>query len=263
MPLDLTRRHPPGVQGDYLLVEARKPPLTLRHHHRLERAVPISRDLKIDVRRVGLDPLARLAVARVAAVALLLGMLLVAQVRRHLAFQHALHQPARQIFHQARLTQNILGCLALNQSVQDRVQILLAKLLLFRCHGSLLLRILHHGHLHSFPYTLLLDELRIARADGSYSRLLDRLQRTAALLIDDFGLQALSETERRDLLEVLEDRYGQRATLVASQLPIDHWHDIVGDATFGDAILDRLVHHAHRIHLKGASMRRHAPESTT
>ena len=61
----------------------------------------------------------------------------------------------------------------------------------------------------------------------------------------------------------LSNRYGQRATLVASQLPIDHWHDIVGDATFGDAILDRLVHHAHRIQLKGASMRRHAPESTT
>ena len=96
----------------------------------------------------------------------------------------------------------------------------------------------------------------------SYERLLDRLQRTAALLIDDFGLQVLDETERRDLLEVLEDRYGQRATLVASQLPLEHWHDIVGDATFGDAILDRLVHHAHRIHLKGASMRRHAPEST-
>jgi DNA replication protein DnaC len=114
-----------------------------------------------------------------------------------------------------------------------------------------------------FRLSRLLDELRIARADGSYTRLLDRLHRTAALLIDDFGLQALSETERRDLLEVLEDRYGQRATLVASQLPIDHWHDIVGDATFGDAILDRLVHHAHRIHLKGASMRRHAPKATT
>lgn len=114
-----------------------------------------------------------------------------------------------------------------------------------------------------FRLSRLLDELRLARADGSYTRILDRLQKTAALLIDDFGLQALKETERRDLLEVLEDRYGRRATLVASQLPIDHWHDIVGDATFGDAILDRLVHHAHRIHLKGASMRRHAPKTTT
>ena len=73
----------------------------------------------------------------------------------------------------------------------------------------------------------------------------------SCLLIHDFGLQALNETERRDLLEFLEDRYGRRATLVSSQLPIDHWHDIVGDA-----ILDRLVHHAHRIHPKGASMRR-------
>ena len=114
-----------------------------------------------------------------------------------------------------------------------------------------------------FRLSRLLDALRLARADGSYARLLDRLQRTAALLIDDFGLQALNETERRDLLEVLEDRYGRRATLVASQLPIDHWHDIVGDATFGDAILDRLVHHAHRIELKGASMRRHASQPAT
>ena len=82
------------------------------------------------------------------------------------------------------------------------------------------------------------------------------------LHLTPFGTMMTLTGERRDLLEVLEDRYGQRATLVASQLPIDHWHDIVGDATFGDAILDRLVHHAHRIHLKGASMRRHAPEST-
>ncbi len=113
-----------------------------------------------------------------------------------------------------------------------------------------------------FRLSRLLDELRIARADGSYERLLDRLQRTAALLIDDFGLQVLNETERRDLLEVLEDRYARRATLVTSQLPIEHWHDVVGDATFGDAILDRLVHHAHRIHLTGASMRRHATTTT-
>jgi DNA replication protein DnaC len=109
-----------------------------------------------------------------------------------------------------------------------------------------------------FRLSRLLGDLALARADGSYTRLLDRLQRTRLLVIDDFGLAPLSETERRDLLEVLEDRYGRQATLVTSQLPLDHWHDIVGDATFGDAILDRLVHHAHRISLKGASMRRQA-----
>jgi len=114
-----------------------------------------------------------------------------------------------------------------------------------------------------FRLSRLLDEMRLARADGTYPRLLNRLLKTTLLVIDDFGLQPLNEVERRDLLEVLEDRYARRATLVASQLPIEHWHDIVGDATFGDAILDRLVHHAHSIHLKGASMRRHAPKTTT
>jgi len=80
----------------------------------------------------------------------------------------------------------------------------------------------------------------------------------SATLIDDWGLAPLGELERRDLLEVLEDRYGRRATLVTSQLPVEHWHDVIGDPTFGDAILDRLVHHAHRLTLKGQSMRRQA-----
>lgn len=102
----------------------------------------------------------------------------------------------------------------------------------------------------------LLEELALARGDGSWPRLLDRLQKTRLLVLDDFGLVPLSEVERRDLLEVIEDRSGRQATLVTSQLPLEHWHEAVGDATFADAILDRLVHHAHRIPLKGASMRR-------
>jgi len=102
----------------------------------------------------------------------------------------------------------------------------------------------------------LLEELALARADGSWPRFLDRLQKTRLLVLDDFGLVPLSEVERRDLLEVIEDRTGRQATLVTSQLPLEHWHEAVGDATFADAILDRLVHHAHRIPLKGASMRR-------
>jgi DNA replication protein DnaC len=107
-----------------------------------------------------------------------------------------------------------------------------------------------------FRLPRLVEELALARADGSYPKLMDRLQKTELVILDDYGLTPLSHNERRDLLEVIEDRTGRRATLVTSQLPFEHWHDIVGDATFADAILDRLVHHAHRINLKGASMRR-------
>ena len=104
--------------------------------------------------------------------------------------------------------------------------------------------------------TQLIEDMALARADGSYPKLMNRLQKTDLLAIDDYGLAPLNQTERRDLLEVIEDRTGRRATLVASQLPLEHWHDVIGDATFADAILDRLVHHAHRITLTGASMRR-------
>jgi len=111
-----------------------------------------------------------------------------------------------------------------------------------------------------FRLPRLIDDLARARADGSYPKLMNRLQKTHLLAIDDYGLAPLNQTERRDLLEVIEDRTGRRATLVTSQLPFEHWHDVIGDATFADAILDRLVHHAHRITLKGASMRRKVPK---
>lgn len=106
----------------------------------------------------------------------------------------------------------------------------------------------------------LLQDLGLARADGSYGKVLTTLAKADLLLLDDWGLAPLADRERRDLLEVLEDRYGRRATLVTSQLPLEHWHTCVGDATFADAILDRLVHQAHRITLKGTSMRRHEGE---
>jgi DNA replication protein DnaC len=102
----------------------------------------------------------------------------------------------------------------------------------------------------------LLSELATARGDGSYGRLLQQLAKTDLLILDDWGLAPLGDRERRDLLEVIEDRSGRRATLVTSQIPVDHWHELVGDATFGDAILDRLVHHAHRITLTGGSLRK-------
>ena len=107
-----------------------------------------------------------------------------------------------------------------------------------------------------FRLSRLLGELTVARADGSYAKLLQRLARAQLLLLDDWGLAALDDLGRRDLLEVLDDRYGRKATLLTSQIPVDHWHEIVGDATFGDAILDRLLHNALRITLKGGSMRR-------
>lgn len=91
---------------------------------------------------------------------------------------------------------------------------------------------------------LLGDELGRARADGSYGKLLQQLGKTDLLILDDWGLAPLGDRERRDLLEIVEERVGRRATLVTSHLPVEHWHDLVGDATFGDAILDRLVHHA-------------------
>lgn len=105
----------------------------------------------------------------------------------------------------------------------------------------------------------LLSELATARGDGSYGRLLVQLAKTDLLILDDWGLAPLGDRERRDLLEVIEDRSGRRATLVTSQVPVDHWHELVGDATFGDAILDRLVHHAHRITLTGGSLRKLKP----
>lgn len=108
----------------------------------------------------------------------------------------------------------------------------------------------------------LFDELRIARADGSYVRLLGKLARADVLVLDDFALTPVGDEERRDLNEILEDRYGSRSTIVASQLPPNKWHDYLGDPTMADAICDRLVPNAHRIVLKGPSRRKDKEGST-
>jgi DNA replication protein DnaC len=108
----------------------------------------------------------------------------------------------------------------------------------------------------------LLGDLALARADGSYTKLLTRLARADLLILDDWGLAPFADAERRDLLEVLEDRYGKHATLVTSQLPLDHWHDYIGSPTLADAILDRLVHGPHKLTLKGGSMRKQAAART-
>jgi DNA replication protein DnaC len=107
--------------------------------------------------------------------------------------------------------------------------------------------------------TRLLGELGVARADGSYPRHLAALARTDLLVLDDWGIAPLTGEQRRDLLEILDDRYDRRATLVAAQLPAEHWHEYIGDPTIADAILDRLVHNAHKISLSGESMRKLRP----
>ena len=101
-----------------------------------------------------------------------------------------------------------------------------------------------------------MTELAIARADGRYPKLLASIAKTEVLIIDDWGLTKLNAENRRDLLEIIEDRYGVRSTVVTSQLPVERWHDVVGDPTLADAILDRLVHRAYQINLKGESMRK-------
>ncbi len=104
----------------------------------------------------------------------------------------------------------------------------------------------------------LFDELMLARADGTYARVLQRLARIDVLVIDDWALAAVQEQERQDLLEILEDRHGTRSTIVTSQLPVPKWHAHIGDPTLADAICDRLLHNAHRLVLKGPSRRKEA-----
>jgi DNA replication protein DnaC len=108
----------------------------------------------------------------------------------------------------------------------------------------------------------LLDELALARAEGSHARLLGKLAKVDLLVLDDWGLGALKEAQRHDLLEVVEDRYGRSSTIVTSQLPISKWHEWIGDPSLADAILDRLVNNAYKIDLKGNSRRREKTETT-
>ena len=113
----------------------------------------------------------------------------------------------------------------------------------------------------------LFRQLQTAQADGSLMQLFKKLSRFALLVIDDFGLAAVTGKQYRDLLEILDDRHGTGSTLITSQFPVHQWHELINDATVGDAILDRLVHNAYRLELKGESMRkeqsqRHVPPKT-
>lgn len=108
----------------------------------------------------------------------------------------------------------------------------------------------------------LFEELAVARGDGRYARLMTSLAKVDVLILDDWGLALLDDERRRDLLEVLDERYQTRSTIITSQLPVATWHDSLGDPTLADAILDRLVHHAHPLNLEGESMRRVRSELT-
>lgn len=102
----------------------------------------------------------------------------------------------------------------------------------------------------------LFEELRLARGDGRYPKLINSIAKAHLLIIDDWGLSSLGERESHDLLELLEDRHQLNSTVIASQLPVDHWHEAISNPTLADAILDRLIHNAHKINLSGESMRK-------
>ena len=113
------------------------------------------------------------------------------------------------------------------------------------------------GHtVRYYRLSRLLMALTQARADGSYLKQLRLLSRTRVLLIDDWGLETLKPIHRNDLMEIMDDRHEQASTAIISQLPTDQWYASIGDNTFADAILDRLMHNAHRLQLKGESMRK-------
>lgn len=110
----------------------------------------------------------------------------------------------------------------------------------------------------------LFEDLALARLDGRFPRLVDRLARVELLILDEWGTHGLTDQQRLDLLEIFEERYRRKSTLITAQLPVAAWHDMIGEPTIVDAILDRIIHDAHRITLEGDSMRRQkSPHSLT
>ena len=105
-------------------------------------------------------------------------------------------------------------------------------------------------------------ELALARHDGRYPRLMRALGGVTLLILDDWGLEPLGAEQRHDMLEIVEERYGRGATLITSQIPVDRWHDLIGEPTLADAILDRIIHNAHRLQLKGDSLRKQKAPKT-
>jgi DNA replication protein DnaC len=113
------------------------------------------------------------------------------------------------------------------------------------------------------PVPKLFRELMVARADGSLGRVLESIARTDVLVVDDFAMAPLNEQERRDFLEICDDRYNRRSTILTSQLPVEKWHAQISDPTVADSILDRLVHNAYRIELSGESIRKKKGRGST
>ena len=107
-----------------------------------------------------------------------------------------------------------------------------------------------------FRASRLFENLALAKGDGRYCRLMSSIAKQDLLIIDDWGLSVLTDQERAQMLEILEDRHGIRSTVITSQLPIEHWHEAIGNPTLADAILDRIIHNAYKIQLKGGSMRK-------
>ncbi|MBL0048921.1 MAG: ATP-binding protein [Bacteroidetes bacterium] len=104
--------------------------------------------------------------------------------------------------------------------------------------------------------TKLFGRMKIAKADGTYLKELAKIERQHILLIDDFGIQPLDAQSRSALMEIIEDRHGKASTIITSQVPVSKWHEVIGEQTIADAILDRIVHDAHRIEMKGESLRK-------
>jgi len=107
-----------------------------------------------------------------------------------------------------------------------------------------------------FRASRLFENLALAKGDGRYQRLMNSIAKQDLVIIDDWGLSVLTDRERSDMLEILEDRHGRRSTIITSQLPLEHWHEAIGNPTLADAILDRVIHNAYKIQLKGGSMRK-------
>jgi DNA replication protein DnaC len=105
----------------------------------------------------------------------------------------------------------------------------------------------------------LFEDLALSRLDGRFPRLVDKLARVQFLILDDWGTHALTDQQRLDLLEIFEERYRRKSTLITAQLPVARWHDMIGEPTIADAILDRIVHNSHRFSLEGDSMRNQKP----
>jgi DNA replication protein DnaC len=119
----------------------------------------------------------------------------------------------------------------------------------------------HHACLHGyqvryFRASRLFEQLTISHGDGSYLKLLSQIAKTDILIIDDWGLEELTQPQKNDLLEIMEDRHNSKSTIITSQLPMTKWHGFINDPTLADAILDRLLHNAHKLNLKGESMRK-------